>query len=129
MLNDPLANALSKLLNAEKVGKNEIIITPSSKVIEKVLTIIKEHQFLGDFEKTESRKGNSLKLNLINKINKCGVIKPRFPVKHDGFEKFEKRYLPAKGFGFLIISTSQGIMTQEEAFEKKLGGKLIAFVY
>lgn len=129
MLNDPLANALSKLLNAEKVGKKEIQITPSSKIIEKILTIMQEKQFLGDFKVKESRKGNSLTLNLINKINNCGVIKPRFPVKHDNFEKFEKRYLPAKGFGFLIVSTSQGIMTQEESSEKKLGGKLIAFVY
>jgi len=129
MLNDPLANALSKLLNAEKVGKREIRVSPSSKIIEKVLTIIKEKQFLGDFEVKKSRQGNSLIINLINKINNCGVIKPRYPVQHDGFEKFEKRYLPAKGFGFLIVSTSKGIMTQEEAMTQKLGGKLIAFVY
>ena len=60
---------------------------------------------------------------------KCGAIKPNFSVKKDGFEKFEKRYLPAKDFGVLIVSTSQGIMTHVEAKEKKLGGKLIAYVY
>ncbi|MCK5107240.1 MAG: 30S ribosomal protein S8 [Nanoarchaeota archaeon] len=129
MLNDPLANALSKILNAEKVGKKEVTVYPSSKVIEKVLRIIQDKQFIGETERTETRQGVILNLNLINKINNCGVVKPRYPVQSDGFEKFEKRYLPAKGFGFLIVSTSSGLMTQEEAIEKNLGGKLIAFVY
>ena len=129
MLNDPLANALSVILNAEKIGKKECLIRPSSKVIEKILEIMKDHHFVGDFEKIETRQGTSLKLNLINNINKCGVIKPRFAVKQDNYEKFEKRFLPAKDFGIIIVSTSQGIMTQKESKEKKIGGKLIAFVY
>jgi len=45
------------------------------------------------------------------------------------FEKFEKRYLPAKDFGFIVISTTKGLITLEEAREKGLGGRLIAFVY
>ncbi|MAG78181.1 30S ribosomal protein S8, partial [archaeon] len=59
----------------------------------------------------------------------CGVIKPRFSVKIDGYEKFEKRFLLSKDFGLIIVSTSKGIMTHIEAKEKKLGGKLLAFVY
>jgi len=129
MLNDPVANVLSKIVNAEKSGKKEIEVNQSSKIIEKILEIMKDNLFIGEFIKEESKRGNSLKLQLINKVNNCGVIKPRYPVKHDGFEKFEKRYLPAKGFGFLIVSTSKGIMTQEEASKQKLGGKLLAFIY
>ncbi|MBC8444133.1 30S ribosomal protein S8 [Candidatus Woesearchaeota archaeon] len=129
MLNDPLANALSIILNAERIGKKECTIKPSSKIIEKVLEIMKDHHFVGDFEKIESRQGTSLKLNLISNINKCGVIKPRFAVKQDNYEKFEKRFLPAKDFGIIIVSTSQGIMVQKESKEKKIGGKLIAFIY
>jgi small subunit ribosomal protein S8 len=129
MLNDPLATALSKILNAEKVGKKECSIYPSSKVVEKVLEIMKDKQFVGKAEKAETNQGTRIKLNLINKVNNCGVIKPRYPVKSKGFEKFEKRFLPAKGFGYLIVSTSQGIMTHEDAIKNNLGGKLLAFVY
>ena len=50
-------------------------------------------------------------------------------MKKDGFEKFERRYLPAKGFGILIVSTSIGMMTNEEAKIKMIGGKLLAYVY
>jgi small subunit ribosomal protein S8 len=128
-MNDPLANALSVIMNAEKIGRKECTINPSSKIIEKILTIMKENQYLGEFKKTESRQGSSLVLNLLNNINKCGVIKPRHSVKKDNYEKFEKRYLPAKGFGILIVSTPHGIITQEYAKKKESGGKLLAFVY
>ena len=129
MMNDPLANTLSSIMNAEKIGKKECTIKPSSKLIEKVLEIMKDQQFIGDFKKTESRQGTSLHLNLLNNINNCGVIKPRHSIKKDNYEKFEKRFLPAKGFGFLIVSTPKGIMTQEEAKKEECGGKLLAFVY
>ena len=129
MMNDPLANALSLILNAEKIGRKECTIKPSSKIIEKVLEIMKESQFVGEFKKIKARHGNSLELNLLNNINKCGVIKPRHSIKKDNYEKFEKRFLPAKGFGILIVSTPKGIMTQEDAKKRESGGKLLAFVY
>ena len=128
-LNDPLANALSLILNAEKVGKRECIIKPISKVIKKVFTILKENNYIGDFREINDLRGNYIKLNLLGNINKIGVIKPRFAVKKDGFEKFEKRYLLAKDFGIIIVSTSSGMMTHIEAKKKGLGGRLIAYCY
>jgi len=50
-------------------------------------------------------------------------------VKAGEFEKFEKRFLPARGFGILIISTTSGVITHEEAREKNIGGKLIGYIY
>ena len=58
-----------------------------------------------------------------------GAIKPRFAVKATEYEKFEKRYLPAKGFGILIVSTVKGLMTHYEAKQQGLGGRLIAYCY
>jgi len=129
MLNDPLANALSLILNKGDARIKECIIKPSSKVIKDVLKIMKDNYYVGEFKEIEDSKGNMLSVQLLNKINKCGVIKPRFSVKKDGYEKFEKRFLPAKGFGFLIVSTPQGIMTDDEAKKKGIGGKLLAYCY
>ena len=50
-------------------------------------------------------------------------------MKWVNYEKYEKRFLPAKGFGILIVSTPKGLMTHEEARKKKLGGVLIVYVY
>lgn len=129
MLNDPLAAALSKILNAERRSKKEVLIKPVSKLIRTVLSIMNENYYIGSFEEIKDGRGNFFKVHLLGQINKCGVIKPRFSTKHDQFEKWEKRYLPAKDFGLLIISTPQGLLTHYQAKEKKIGGKLIAYCY
>ena len=129
MLQDTLAAGLTKIMNAERVGKREVAITPSTKVLKIVLVILNERNYLGAFEEMETGKGNILKVNLLGNINKCGVIKPRFSTKKNGFEKMEKRYLPAKDFGILLVSTPQGIMTHIDAKEKSIGGKLLAYCY
>jgi len=50
-------------------------------------------------------------------------------VKNTDFEKWEKRYLPAKGFGSIILTTPEGVMTHSEARDNGIGGELLAFVY
>ncbi len=129
MLNDTLATALSAVLNKEKVGKKECVIRPSSKIIKIVLQIMNENNYIGSFEEVATQKGNFLKVNLLGNINKCGAIKPRYSVKNEEYEKFEKKYLPAKDFGIILMSTSKGIMTHTEAKKKNIGGKLIAYCY
>ena len=128
-INDNLANMMSKIQSYEIAGKSEVSIYPSSKTIKTLLDIMNFHHYVGKYTFTKTNRGEILSLNLLGKINKCGVIKPRFNVKKNEFEKFERRYLPAKGFGFLLVSTSKGIMTNEEAKTKSIGGKLIAYIY
>ncbi len=127
--NDPLAACLSKLDNAEKVSKNEVTIIGKSKFMDAVIKILKDHDYLGEVESVENRKGGEMNVKLIGHINRCGAIKPRFKVKISEIEKFEQRYLPGKGFGILIISTSKGLITNTEAKEKNVGGRLIAYCY
>lgn len=129
MMHDTLATALSNVLNAEKVGKDFCIVKPFSKLLKEVLTIMNSKGYSGSLEIIDDGRGKIIRMYLIGKINKCGAITPRFSVTKDGFEKFEKRYLPAKDFGMLIVSTSKGLMTHIEAKEKKLGGKLVAYIY
>lgn len=126
---DTLSQALSNIMNAEKVGKSECIANVSSKLITKVLDLMKEHNYLSGYELIEDNKGGLLKIKLAGAINKCGVIKPRFSFTNKTLEKYERRYLPAKGLGFIVVSTSQGLMTHMDARKKKIGGKLISYVY
>ena len=128
-LNDTLSNALSNVLRGEKLGRSESTINPSSKVIKKVLEIMRANMYVGSLEETKNAKGNMLKLNLLGNINNCGVIKPRFIIKKDQFEKFEERYLLARDMGILIVSTPAGIITHTEAKKKGIGGKLLAYCY
>ena len=129
MLNDVLANMLSSIKNSEKAGKNEVMFGPVSKLGTTVMKIMKDNGYLRDFEAIENGKGGIYRILLSKKINDCNVIKPRFPVTKDDFVKWERRFLPAEGFGIIIVSTPKGMMIHSEAKKKKVGGRLIAFIY
>jgi small subunit ribosomal protein S8 len=129
MLLDPLADALSTIKNAEMTGKPDCTLRPASKLIGNVLKVMKERGYIGDFEFIDDGKSGIFKVQLKGKINKCGVIRPRHAVKNTDFEKWEKRYLPAKGFGSIILTTPDGVMTHSEARDNGIGGELLAYVY
>lgn len=127
MLLDPLANALSKIQNAERARKKEVTISPVSKLVREVIEIMQREGFVESFELID--EGKSFRVALHGRTNACGVIKPRYSTKRDGYEKWEKRFLPSTGLGLLIVSTPQGVMTHREALERELGGKLLAYIF
>jgi small subunit ribosomal protein S8 len=129
VMNDPLSNMLSSILNSEKVGKNTCVVRPVFKLGKSILKLMKDHGYIKDFEISGEGARACICVVLTGRINKCGVIKPRFAVGKDEFERYERRFLPSKDFGIILISTSKGIMTHNEAKEKGLGGRLIAYVY
>ena len=57
------------------------------------------------------------------------MIKPRHSVKRSDFDTWESRYLPARDFGLLILTTNQGIMDHFEAKKERVGGRLLAYVF
>lgn len=127
-LNDNLANAMSHIMNCEKVGKSSSIV-PSSKIIKGVMMLMKTHGYIENFEEVTHGVKSVLKVTLNGQINNCRAIKPRFSVKNTIYEKFEKRYLPSHDLGLLIVSTPTGIITHNDAKKVGIGGRLIAFVY
>lgn len=129
MLNDPLANALSNIINHERIGKNECTISPMSKPIREVLNVFNRAGYIGQIEELTKEKGGVYRVNLLGSINKCAVIKPRLSFKYGELVKFEKRFLPAEGMGMLIVTTPKGIMTNIEAKKAKTGGRLLAYCY
>ena len=129
MNNDNLANVLSAIGNHERVSKATLVTLSNSSVVTRVLEVLKTAGYVDGFEVEADGKSGKLTINLGARINNIGAIKPRFSVKTNNFTKFEKRYLPAQGFGILIVSTPQGIMTHEQAKQKNVGGKLLAYCY
>ena len=129
MLNDPLANALSLMKNAENKGKGACTIQPSSKLIGGVLNLLKDKGYISEFEFVDDGKAGVFQVKLKGNINNCGVIKPRYPIKRDELDKWESRYLPAQHFGLIILTTTKGIVSQDEAKQNGVGGKLLAYIY
>jgi len=125
MKHDSLSDVLSAIKNADSVGK-DFVIVPKSDLVKNVLTVIHSHGFIGEIEDKGKRY---FKVNLLGKINVARSIRPRFSVNLKGYGKYKTRFLPASGIGIIIVSTSKGVIDHRQAEEKKIGGKLLAYVY
>jgi small subunit ribosomal protein S8 len=106
-----------------------VIINPRSKLIGTVLHILQANGYIGSFESIDDGRQGKFRVQLLGRINKIGVIKPRKPVKIKKIEVEEKNYLPAVNFGLILLSTSQGVMSHIEAKERHIGGRLLVYVY
>jgi small subunit ribosomal protein S8 len=128
-LMDTLANGLTTIINNEMRNKRECVISPASKLLGRVLRIMQLNGYIGEFEFIDDGRSGKFKVQLLGRINRCGAIKPRFPVRIEEFEEWEKKFLPSRDIGILIVSTPKGVVSHKEAKEKRVGGRLLAFVY
>jgi len=85
--------------------------------------------YIGEFEFIDDGRQGKFKVQLMGRINKCGSVKPRFAVKVNEFENWEKKFLPSRNVGIMVVSSSKGVIAHREAQEKNLGGRLLAYVY
>lgn len=129
---DTLANALATIQNAEMRGKREAVITPASKLIASVLRVLQQEGYIGEFEYIDDGRWGKLRVQLLGRINKTNVIKPRTFVSYRELAAMPvnlRNYLASKDIGILVVSTSQGVMSHKEAINRRVGGVLLAYVY
>ncbi|MCD6511966.1 MAG: 30S ribosomal protein S8 [Thaumarchaeota archaeon] len=124
-----LANLFTTIYNNELRHKKECLVVPASKLAGEVLRVMQRYGYIGEFEYIDDGIMGKFRIQLLGRINKCGVISPRFSVKKNEFVEWERRYLPAFNVGILIVSTPKGVMSHLEAIENGVGGKLLGYVY
>ena len=129
MTTDTISNGLTTIMNNELRNKPDCIITPASKLLGRILRVMQLNGYIGEFEFIDDGRSGKFKVQLLGRINKCGAIRPRFPIRADKFEEWEGNFLPSKEIGILIISTSKGVTSHREAKKEKIGGRLLAYVY
>ena len=124
---DPIADALTILRNASR-AKKEVAELKNSKVVEEILKILKRENFIANYKLIKDAKQGILRIYF--KYDKDGTpamvgIKR---ISRPGLRVYKKAdELPKVygGLGVAVISTSKGLMTDNEAREAKTGGEVI----
>jgi small subunit ribosomal protein S8 len=124
-----LSNLFTTIYNNESRRKKECIVVPASRFASEILRVLQKNRFIGEFEQIDDGRAGKFRIQLLAMINKCGIITPRYSVKKDQYLEWERRFLPAYNMGILLVSTSKGVMSHNEAQLQGLGGILIGFVY
>jgi len=123
MSQDIVSDIMNNMMNAKKAKKESIVVTKYSKLLLKILDMMKQYGYI-EYVLDENKLTITMK-----ELNECKSIKPRYTVNKGNMESYIKRFLPARNFGFVIVSTNKGLMTHQEAQENKIGGSLIAYFY
>lgn len=126
---DPLTNALSTIMTNEGRHKKECIICPASNLVGRVLRIIQSRGYIGEIEFIDDGRTGKFRVQLFGRINECRAVRPRYSIKAKNIEEWEKRFLPGRNLGTLIMSTPKGVMTNDAVRDQNLGGKILAYVY
>lgn len=125
---DILADAINTIKVHEGIGRDTCIV-PDTKLVKSVMEVLKKAEYILGYDTVKERTITKLSIRLAKRVNDIGVIKPRFAVSVDEYQKYETRFIPSRDFGILIVSTPKGIMTNKEAKEQHTGGRLLAYVY
>nr|QWW93392.1 ribosomal protein S8 [Notoscyphus lutescens] len=132
MGNDTIANMITSIRNAN-LGKIKTVQVPATNTTRDIAKILLKEGFIEDFVDDRENKKNVLILNLkyqgkkkksyittLRRISKSGL---RIYSNHKEIPKV------LDGMGIVILSTSEGIMTDREARQKKIGGELLCYVW
>jgi small subunit ribosomal protein S8 len=130
-LTDPIADFLTRLRNASRSGKNEIL-APFSKIKADIARILKQEGYISNYE-VETSKDAKPQIKVVTKfVNRAPAITGLKRVSKPGLRKYVgAQEVPRVlgGLGISILSTPKGVMSGREAKKENVGGELLAFVW
>ena len=129
-ITDPIADALTRIRNANTV-KHPSVEIPASKLKVELVKLLKEEGYISDYELIEKDGFKVISVQLKYNAGKS-VITGLKRVSTPGLRTYSKAQMLPKvmdGLGIAVISTSKGLMTDRTARAEKLGGEIICYVW
>jgi len=131
MMTDPIADMLTRIRNAVNVERL-FVEMPSSKVKRGLADVLKREGYIWDWQEVEDEPVNHLRLELKYGPNGERVIQRIRRVSKPGrrvYSKAKDMRPVLNGLGITIISTSQGVVSDREARQKRVGGEVLCEVW
>lgn len=121
-ITDPIADMLTRIRNAAAVRKSSVVI-PASKVKAEILKVLKAEGYISDFKVEESSIIVNLENHEISKLIRVSKPGRRVYAGNDNIP------VVLQGHGLVVLSTSKGVMTGNEAKRAGLGGEVLCKVW
>jgi len=130
-MNDPIADMLTRIRNANRVFKNSVDI-PNSQIKMGIAQILKEEGYIRDFKVVTTEPQATLKVYLKYTPERMRCISGLKRISTPGLRIYVKRdQIPRVlgGLGTAILSTSHGIMTDKQSRRDNVGGEVLCYVW
>nr|GMD60541.1 40S ribosomal protein S15a-5-like [Ipomoea batatas]GMD66493.1 40S ribosomal protein S15a-5-like [Ipomoea batatas]GMD68671.1 40S ribosomal protein S15a-5-like [Ipomoea batatas]GMD70732.1 40S ribosomal protein S15a-5-like [Ipomoea batatas] len=124
-----LNDALRTIVNAEKRGFASAQLQPISNVMANFLQIMKHRGYIKDFEVEDPHRVGKITVQLLGRINDCRAISYRQDIKAQNIENYAKSTLPTRQWGYVVITTPNGVLDHEEAIRQNVGGQVLGYFY
>lgn len=129
-ISDPIADMLTRIRNASR-ARHEDVLVPASRTKLAIARILKDEGFIEDFSEVQEGPRSQLRIRL-RYVGRVPVVSGLKRVSKPGLRVYAaKTDIPRVlgGLGVVIVSTSQGIMTGQQARKGQLGGEILAYVW
>jgi small subunit ribosomal protein S8 len=131
LVNDPIADMLTRIRNAQ-IAKHENVMVPASNMKKSIAKILLDEGYVKSVDFIDDGLAGQIKIGLKYTEKKQGAIVGLKRISKPGLRVYAQcDELPKvlRGLGIAIISTSKGVMTDKQAREAKIGGEVLAFIW
>jgi small subunit ribosomal protein S8 len=130
-ISDPIADMLTRIRNAV-MARHDDVLVPTSRIKLAIARILKKEGFIADYELLKGKPQRAIRINLRYDDKNVPILAGLERVSKPGLRIYVGRDEIARvhgGLGIAIISTSQGVMTGQQAWRKGVGGELLCHVW
>jgi small subunit ribosomal protein S8 len=131
MMTDPIADFLSRIRNA-LMAKHKTTAVPASKIKVRIAQILKDEGYIEDFRVEEDGPRQAIVLTLKYDDRQSPLIEGLNRISKPGLRRYSSvDELPRVrgGLGMAIVSTSKGVMTDQQARRDRVGGEVLCTVW
>ena len=127
---DPIADMLTRIRNANRVGRQKVLI-PKSKICVGIAQVLKDEGYINEFDVIDDTRQGQIRVTLKYSMSGEKVIHTIDRQSKPGcrvYRAVDELPKVLNGMGIVVVSTSKGVMSDRKAREANVGGELICTV-